>query len=110
MKLENLAADKFIEYAFKQTGKTVNWRYLSDERKLAWIREFVDMYLLIIDQIVPILDLKVSKLGHSTTYEKAFLSGESFENFRCTSLISNLKTEIEEQYNKLQEDYASTKR
>jgi hypothetical protein len=110
MKLENLAADKFIEYAFKQTGKTVNWRYLSDERKLAWIREFVDIYIMVIDQIEPLLKLKPSGLGMVTSHERAWSQGENFENFRCTSLISNLKTEIEEQYNKLQEDYASTKR
>lgn len=98
IKLEQIAKDMFVEYAYKETGKRVNWEYLSTDRKLAWMKEVVDIYSMVIDQIEPMLELKVSKLGHSTTYERAFLQGESFENFRCTSLINSLKSEIGEQF------------
>jgi hypothetical protein len=46
--LEGMAKELFEKFAFKETGKVLQWKHLDDDRKIEWIRdvfEVADYYM-----------------------------------------------------------------
>ena len=42
-KLEVLAQQAFSNYSMKYTGKVASWQHLSNERKVEWMRDVLDI-------------------------------------------------------------------
>lgn len=95
--LEKLARRKFQEYAYKQTNMSIDWRYLSEARKLAWMVELASMYFMCIEELEKELALEPPKSRPTASWERGFADGESHENARLRSHLDALKANIASQ-------------
>jgi hypothetical protein len=107
IKLENLAKDMFLNYAYRKTGVHPNWQYLSPERRLAWMREVSDIFEMCLQHLGDSITLPPSIGMPAASYEKGFLAGQSFENKRLAAKIQSIKNNIEEQIEEFELDHAS---
>jgi hypothetical protein len=99
--LREFAQSLFLDYAYRKTGVWVDWNYLSNKRKLVWLRE-VHFYLtqcfsVVKEEIKPNMQL----MG-STSYEKGFLAGQDFEFRRLQGKLQVALEKVTEELHTLE--------
>ena len=93
--LQQYAQKLFCDYAYRKTGVWLDWNYLSDARKLVWMREvkqtFIDTVVSIKEELKPSIQL----VSGTTSYEKGFLAGQAFENRRIEGKLLNILEQLD---------------
>lgn len=98
--LEQIAKKMFSDYAMKHAGHYLDWRFLSAERRLAWMMEVGNNYLECLKQVKEDLSLnKLPKPG-AASYEKGFIAGQAHEAHRLNERIMALQEDIQAQLDK----------
>lgn len=97
--LEQIAKKMFQDFAMRRTGMWLDWRYLSAERKLAWIKEVAETItecLLIIEEDLLPPPHPVSPYG-AGGYERGFRDGQDREWNRLKLRVEAMKEQVEKQ-------------
>jgi hypothetical protein len=88
--LENMARDMFTKFSIKETGKPSNWAYLSDERKLEWMKDVfkvADYYML---ELKAELKPVPNNMKSNTVYESGFIDGTRAERVTLHQSIDRI--------------------
>jgi len=96
--LEQIARKMFIEFSRRRTGLALDWRYISKERKLSWMKEVVEIFDMCLNDLDKELELPHIGLTGAASFEKGFVAGQKFENNRIRQRVEYLKTWLDEQY------------
>ena len=97
LKLQHLARKSFDEFN-KRNNISANWSCLSNERKLVWMKEILDLNRLILDSIITnIKDIPPYKPGMSG------LEAGVSEGRRKERML--LKQQLDDYYSNLLEEY-----
>lgn len=99
--LEGMARELFNRYAAR-VGVEANWNYLSDDRKLVWMKDV----MLLADYFMENLKLEMKPIptnGKSNTvYEAGFNDGVKSERTSFTVLIEELHGKLLDEYQDFQ--------
>lgn len=95
--LEDFARKLFIDYAYRQTGTHLDWRYLSSERKLSWLQEVATIFNSCLESLEKDILIPSTGISGLASYERGFLSGQQHENLRLSQKIETLKLEVQRQ-------------
>lgn len=106
-KVEYAAQQMFVDYAFKTTGKILDWNYLSPDRRLEWIKEVVNIYFTLLNDIEKDLKAFLQPANPVASYEKGFIAGQKHESHRLSEKVDYLRKSINEQYENIKERYSS---
>lgn len=98
--LELIAKHMFADFALKRSGHHLDWRFLSAERRLAWMTEVAETYLECLEQAKE--DLSIGKLPTpgAASYERGFVAGQAHEANRLNERIDKLKETVKAQLDK----------
>jgi len=103
--LEQWARHKFLHYSYQREGMTLDWRYLSGPRKLAWIGELVDVWDTVLTELRNELQMPKNNSKPMASYDRGFMDGESHENSALLFKLDRLEQEIKSQYLDLKDKY-----
>ena len=88
--LQGLAREKFEEFAIRETGRTANWDYLSDERKLRWMKDIFKIASYLVHEIMK--DFKpLRNEKASTSFEAGYNEGVRSERASHITIISQIQ-------------------
>lgn len=105
--LEQIAKKMFSDFAYKNAGHYLDWRFLSSERKLAWMTEVADTYLECLNQVKDTLNVGKLPNPGMASYEKGFIAGQAQEARRLSERIEFLEDYIKGQIDKFIDQEAS---
>lgn len=94
--LEGMAHDLFLKFALKETGRPANWAYLSDNRKLEWMKEVMIManhFLLEFKKQIKPLPLPTANRPQ-TSYESGFYQGQVSERSNFHRILEETHQEL----------------
>lgn len=103
MKLESIAQQMFRDFAQRRTGMWLDWRYLSPERKLQWMKEVSDTFNECLDYLKKDLKPYLQPSGTAGSYEKGFVAGQAHEARRLGEKVDHLKEDIADQLERFKE-------
>lgn len=89
--LEQIAKKMFADFAMKRTGMWVDWRYLSPERRLAWMTEVQDTFDECLNILQKDLSINLQPSKAAASYEKGFVAGQAHEAHRLNERIEAAK-------------------
>lgn len=95
--LETMAARAFEKYGLA-TGQPVNWSYLSEERKQAWMCEII----FYVDHVNSKLKEKIKPMGTQApggAYAAGYNDGVAVERMAILNLIETLGEDYKNQFN-----------
>lgn len=78
-KLEKLAEELFDRHCERETGKKGNWRYISHERKVAWMEEALLSIELVVKSMQDTIKPLPAPYKFDTSWEQGRFSGQSAE-------------------------------
>lgn len=93
--LEQIAKKMFSDYAMKHAGHYLDWRFLSAERRIIWIKEVADKYLQCLAQCKEELSIGKLPMPGVASYERGFVAGQAFEAHRLQERIDTLIQMVE---------------
>ena len=97
--LEQIARKMFSDFAMRRSGHYLDWRFLSAERKLAWVKEVEDTYQECLNNLKE--DLSIGKLPVPGvgSYERGFVAGQAHEAHRLNERILIMEQMLKDQLN-----------
>ena len=101
--LESIAKQMFLEFVYSRSGHHLDWRYLPHERKVEWIMDVYETFILCLEELKQ--ELSIGKLPNpgAASYEKGFVAGEAHEARRLSERITGLEQKLSEQFEKFKE-------
>lgn len=87
--LEGMARDLFNKFSMRETGKLGDWSYLSNTRKLEWMKEVLIMAKYFLDEIHSDIKPLQNNQRTNTVYESGYNDGVRSERAACLSLVEN---------------------
>lgn len=105
--LEQIAKKMFSDFAMRRSGHYLDWRFLSAERKLAWMNEVYDTYKECLKNLRE--DLSIGKLPAPGvgSYERGFVAGQAHEAHRLNERILLMEEMLQAQLAKFIEEEAA---
>lgn len=103
MKLEAIAQQMFRDFVHRRTGMSLDWRYLSPERKLQWMREVSDTFNECLDYLNKDLKPYLQPTNSMVSYERGFVAGQAQEARRLQEKIEYMKHDITDQLERFKE-------
>lgn len=108
--LEGMAQEMFTKFSLKETGKRADWKYLSDSRKLEWMKDVfhvADYYMLELKA-----KLKPIPFGqkNSTVYDAGVFDGVRAERVALHQLIDQVHVDLANQLIDFEQDMNKPKR
>lgn len=105
--LEGIALELFNKFSIKETGKKADWAYLSNERKLEWMKDVFLVAHHVFKELIA--DFKpLPKLQGNTVYEMAYSEGVRSERVYTQQMIQavfdKLKEELANMENSIKKD------
>jgi len=92
--LEGLARTLFTKFSIRETGKTSNWDYLSDERKLAWMQDVATIASYIIKEIKSNFKPLPNGTPSMTVYDSGHLAGIRAERILNENIICDIEEDL----------------
>lgn len=105
--LEQIAQKIFTEFAYRRSGMYLDWRYLSPERKLAWMKEVEETFQECLDYVKTDLKPYMQPAGSAASYEKGFIAGQAHEAKRIQEKIGAMKNQLQDQLERFKETNAN---
>jgi hypothetical protein len=96
IKLEETAEVMFMLYAQKKLAHNVDWKYLSKERKQAWVEEVHNAYTQCVVELKKELKPYVQSAG-AASYERGFVAGQNHEHMRIQAVLDAVITSMDNQ-------------
>jgi hypothetical protein len=96
--LEGMALELFNKFSIKETGKIGNWSYLSDERKLEWMKEALAMANYFYKEVLRSIKPLPTPQRVETVYASGYLDGQRHQHIYMVELFNT-------QYQKLLDEY-----
>jgi hypothetical protein len=96
--LEGMALELFNKFSVKETGRVGNWQYLSDKRKLEWMKEVLIMANYFHGEVLK----SVKPLPNNQRIETVYASGHA-DGARSERIY--LITMFEDQLQKLVDEF-----
>jgi len=95
--LEDIAKKMFSDFAKRKSGYYLDWKYVSPERKLEWMKEVADTYLECLKNLKQ--DLSIGKLPSpgAPSYERGMVAGMANEAHRLNERISAMEIQVTDQ-------------
>jgi len=106
MKLESYTANLFVDYCARQGISNASWAYLSNKRKLVWLKEASFLLKSSIKEIKKQIK-PLGKTGGQASYEIGYNQGMYAERLSMISLLEYLESDIQDQFETLQQHYNS---
>ena len=100
--LEGMALELFNKFSVKETGKVGNWQYLSDGRKLEWMKEVLIMANYFYKEVLLSIKPLATNQKIETVYASGYLDGQRFQQVYMINLF-------EDQFQKLVDEYEDFK-
>lgn len=104
--LEELARERFADFAYRKTGHKLDWRKLSSGRKLIWLLEIADIYIDCLNNLRKDLSIGKLPLPGIGSYEKGFIAGQANEAHRLNERINLIEDRIKFEISKFIEQEA----
>lgn len=97
--LEQIAKKMFVDFAMRKSGLWLDWRYLSSERRLSWVKEVSETMLECITVLEKDLTLPPQPASpfSSGGYERGFVAGQEREWNRAKLRLETMKEQINNQ-------------
>jgi hypothetical protein len=100
--LESMAAELFIKFSIKETGKAADWKYLSDARKLEWMKEVLIMANFFLNQTLNEIKPIPNNKKTDTSYAAGFQDGVRSERTYFHTLLENRYQKLVDEYHDLE--------
>jgi hypothetical protein len=95
-KLEGLAREMFTKFSVLETGKQGNWDYLSNERKLAWMKDVGMIASYVLVEVKK--EFRPLPRGNANSvYESAYMEGVRSERTYNIDTINKVEQDLVEQ-------------
>ena len=85
--LDGMARDLFNKFSIRETGKSGDWNYLGDTRKLAWMEEVLIMANYFLKELKNEIKPLSNKQAY-TSYESGYNDGIRSERTLFYSMVS----------------------
>jgi hypothetical protein len=96
--LEGMALELFNKFSVKETGRVGNWQYLSNKRKLEWMREVLVMARYFYGEVLKTVKPLPNNQRIETVYASGYSDGSRTERIYMVSLF-------EDQFQKLVDEF-----
>lgn len=96
--IEKIAEQMFKDFAMRRTGMWLDWRYLSSERRLAWVKEVSENLTECLNILEKDLTPKpIAKMPVMGGYERGWVVGQEQEWNRIKLRIEAMQEQIKSQ-------------
>jgi hypothetical protein len=96
--LEGMALELFSKFSVKETGVIANWQYLSNSRKLEWMKEVLIMANYFYKEVLASVKPLSNNQKVETVYASGYADGARYQQIYMVGLF-------EEQFQKLLDEY-----
>jgi len=107
--LENMAKEMFTKFSLQETGKHANWSYLSDERKLEWMKDVFKMADYYMTELKLQLKPIPTNMRSSTVYEGGVIDGIRAERVALSQSIDQIHIDLVNQLIDFEQDIPKRK-
>jgi hypothetical protein len=100
--LEGMALELFNKFSVKETGKVGNWQYLSDQRKLEWMKEVLIMAKYFHGEVLKTIKPMPNNPRIETVYASGYADGSRSERIYMVTLIEDQLQKLVDEFEDFQ--------
>jgi hypothetical protein len=101
-RLEGMALELFNKFSVRETGKQGNWQYLSNERKLEWMKEVLIMAKYFHSEVLATVKPLPNNQKIETVYASGYSDGVRTERTYLVSLFEDQLQKLLDEYEDFQ--------